>query len=145
MAWQFNTSRHGTLAHPANEHCRRRIPSLWGTAAFFGAGLGAGPELPLDGAMGCSSELVDPTTPLGARYSLRCSEDATGFVYCADPNMPNERPQVRSPLPDLTARVGVHFNHTLPADAFVDKQSDGRLTSSLLTLSVTHALSLIHI
>ena len=53
--------------------------------------------------------------------------------------MRNVAPIVSKPLPDVSARVGDYFEHVLPPDAFLDRQSDGRLTSDLLSFSLSYA------
>ena len=129
-AWRFQESVSGTLAHPANEHCRHRVPSLWHGNAYDGA-----PVLPANAALACTPDVMDVTTPLGAMHSLRCTEDASGYVYCLDPNTPNSAPIIYEPMPDISVLVGEPVNITLH-DGFRDRQSDGRYTSHLLRYSL---------
>lgn len=84
--------------------------------------------------------MVEPETPSGAMHSVRCREEANGVVYCADPNMRNIAPVVHAPLPDLSVGAGRLFRHELAADCFLDRQSDGRMSSAQLrfSLSVTN-------
>ena len=78
---------------------------------------------------------MDVTTPLGAMHSLRCTEDASGYVYCLDPNTPNSAPIIYEPMPDISVLMGEPVNITLH-DGFRDRQSDGRFTSNRLRYSL---------
>ena len=132
--WRFNESKSGALAEPANLHCRHKVPSLWHAAGYDGA-----PILPARQALACTPSVVERETPPGAMHSLRCREEPeTGLVYCHDPNMRNVAPIVHEPLPDLSTAVGVPLDHVLPDDAFLDRQSDGRLSSALLAYSLEY-------
>jgi hypothetical protein len=140
LNWRFNASKAGTLLEPANLHCRHRVPSLWHAASFDGA-----PIVRANQALGCTPDLVESSTPPGAMHSLRCAEDPlSGVVYCQDPNMPNVPPMLnreRVPLLDVAGHVGKPFVHVLPRDSFLDKQSDGRLTSHLLNYTLQYDTS----
>ena len=46
--------------------------------------------------------------------------------------MHNVAPVVNAPIPDVSAAVGVPFEFVLPADSFLDRQSDGRMSAALL-------------
>jgi len=137
MAWQFNQSS-GKAFYPTNEHCRHRVPSLWQSTAFSSA-----PLLPANTALACTPDVVNPATPTGAMHGLRCTEDPLdpSIMYCADPNMRNVAPYVAVPLPDITILVGQPFAWVLPPDAFLDRQSDGRLSSKQLHYSLNHEMA----
>lgn len=135
--WAFNESVAGVQLRPANLHCRHRVPSLWHVAEYGGS-----PLLPSHQALACTTGFVDPATPAGSMHSLNCSEDLqTDAVYCKDPNMRNVPPVVHSPLPDVSAHVGIEYSYVLPIDTFLDRQSDGRYSSELLALSISHSTS----
>jgi hypothetical protein len=135
--WRFNASKQGTLLEPANLHCRTRVPSLWHATGYEGS-----PILEPKQALACTPGVMDSATPVGSMHSILCSEDEqSGVVYCRDPNMRNVPPILNDdvPLPDLSALVGVPLDHTLPRDAFLDRQSDGRLTSVHLNYTLSFA------
>ena len=132
--WRFNESRTGTLHQPANLHCRQRVTSLWHANGYDGS-----PLMPARQALACTPTVMEPVTQPGAMHSLRCREDAlSGVVYCQDLNLRNVPPVVADPLPDISVLVGMPMNHRLPADAFADLQSDGRLSAERLTYSLDY-------
>ena len=148
MAWEFNESRTGALSHPAQEHCRVRVPSLWHAVHGLDA-----PLLPSN-ARACTPHALPATVPDGA---MRCAEvDASrsGVVLCRG----YERVKVqqpwrtyqRMPLQDLAVVVGRPFSYTLPADALLDPIRDGRLgvppqlSAAELVLAVEHGADWLH-
>ena len=86
---------------------------------------------------------LQPTTtrPLCSHCS-RCSGSP---VSCSSAtmgrNMRNVAPYVAVPLPDITILVGQPFAWVLPPDAFLDRQSDGRLSSKQLHYSLNHEMA----
>ena len=145
VAWQFNESRTGVLVHPANEHCRVRVPSLWQSVSHKAA-----PLLPGARALACTPYVLPATVPDGA---MRCAEvdaSASGVVLCRghDPAEVVQpwRSYNRASLPDIVATVGVHFRHAFAPDALIDPQSEGRLgvapreSTAPLVYSVAHSM-----
>ena len=124
--WVWMPDAVGT-PHPPNLHCRNRVPSL----------IDGRHDAPDDSALACTPGVIDTRTPVGAVHSVVCTDGADGDIRCADPNRPNEAPVLKhDPMPNVHVLARKPFAHEVAADAFVDVQPDGSMTSDLLTYSV---------